>query len=61
MVVDSGRMVFFFGAGASAEFGIPLMRKMTEDCKSLAEGCCQTAYCMRDFDIYLQATDSNRW
>ena len=35
MVVDSGRMVFFFGAGASAEFGIPLMRKMTEDFRSI--------------------------
>ena len=35
MVVDSGRMAFFFGAGASAEFGIPLMRKMGEDFKSI--------------------------
>jgi hypothetical protein len=35
MVVDSGRMRFFFGAGASAEFGIPLMRKMGEDFKSI--------------------------
>jgi hypothetical protein len=35
MVADSGRIVFFFGAGASAEFGIPLMRKMTEDFKSM--------------------------
>jgi SIR2-like domain len=35
MVVESGRMVFFFGAGASAEFGIPLMRKMAEDFRSI--------------------------
>jgi len=27
----------------------------------LAEGCYQTAYCRRDFNIYLQATDFNRW
>jgi hypothetical protein len=35
MAVDSGSIVLFFGAGASAEFGIPLMRKMTEDFKSI--------------------------
>ena len=35
MVIDSGRIVFFIGAGASAEFGIPLMRKMAEDFKSI--------------------------
>jgi NAD-dependent SIR2 family protein deacetylase len=35
MVVDSGRIVFFFEAGASVEFGIPLMRKMAEDFKSI--------------------------
>jgi hypothetical protein len=35
MVADSGRIVFFFGAGASAEFGIPPMRKMAEDFKSM--------------------------
>lgn len=35
MVVDSGRMTFFFGAGSSAEFGIPLMRKMGEEFKSI--------------------------
>ena len=34
MVVDSGNILFFFGAGASAEFGIPSMRKMAEDFKN---------------------------
>jgi NAD-dependent SIR2 family protein deacetylase len=31
MVVDSGLIEFFFGAGASAEFGIPPMRKMAQE------------------------------
>lgn len=35
MVVDSGNVLFFFGAGGSAEFGIPPMRKMAEDFKSI--------------------------
>jgi NAD-dependent SIR2 family protein deacetylase len=33
MVVDSGKILFFFGAGASAEFGIPTMKKMAEEFK----------------------------
>jgi hypothetical protein len=35
MVVDSDKVLFFFGAGGSAEFGIPPMRKMAEDFKSI--------------------------
>jgi hypothetical protein len=35
MVVDSDKILFFFGAGGSAEFGIPPMRKMAEDFKSI--------------------------
>jgi hypothetical protein len=35
MVIDPGRITFFFGAGASAEFGIPLMRKMAENFKDI--------------------------
>jgi NAD-dependent SIR2 family protein deacetylase len=34
MVIDSGNLLFFFGAGASAEFGIPTMRKMAKDFKN---------------------------
>jgi cobalamin biosynthesis Co2+ chelatase CbiK len=35
MVVDSDKILFFFGAWGSAEFGIPPMRKMAEDFKSI--------------------------
>ena len=31
MTIDSGNILFFFGAGASAEFGIPTMTKMAQD------------------------------
>jgi hypothetical protein len=36
-MVDSGRIVFFFGAGTSVEFGIPLMRKMAEEFKNIVD------------------------
>lgn len=31
MTIDSGNILFFFGAGASAEFGNPTMTKMAQD------------------------------
>jgi NAD-dependent SIR2 family protein deacetylase len=35
MPIHSSDILFFFGAGASAEFGIPTMRKMAEDFQNL--------------------------
>jgi NAD-dependent SIR2 family protein deacetylase len=37
MVIDSYHISFFFGAGASAEFGIPTMKKLAEDYRMLLD------------------------